>query len=55
MRETGRRIREYLEESGYYLASGQTPEEVIENIVAFFVGHGFVELLALVARFCVRC
>ena len=44
VREIGRRIREYLEESGYHLAGGSTSDEVMENIVSFFVSHGFVEL-----------
>lgn len=44
VREMGRRIREYLEESGYHVPVGDTHEEVVENIVAFFVSHGFVEL-----------
>ena len=44
VREIGRRIREYLEESGYHLAGGNTPDEVMDNIVSFFVSHGFVEL-----------
>jgi hypothetical protein len=44
VREMGRRIREYFEESGYHLAGGNTATEMIENIVGFFVSHGFVDI-----------
>lgn len=44
VREMGRRIREYLEEVGYYLRGGTNPIEVIDAITSFFVAHGFVEL-----------
>jgi signal transduction histidine kinase len=47
VREMGRRIREYLEESGYYLKGGTTPMEVVASISAFFEAHGFVHLEVL--------
>ncbi len=47
VREMGRRIREYLEELGYHVDSGNTVDEVIERTVTFFQANGFVDLEVL--------